>query len=151
MTRREAAKELRLNEAMLTRYEATERLKPVERRRDIPGRGNGVVFYSVADVKRLRRDLLKEWGEGGGPPQHLVERWPSLTQRRWIGRWNGHLGAADGIDAGRAKGGRPSTITPEQAVEILRLDKEGLSVRLIAAEVLGDARLKNRVHRFLQR
>jgi transcriptional regulator with XRE-family HTH domain len=68
-----------------------------------------------------------------------------------LGTDAGALGAADGIEAGRAKGGRPPKSTPEQQQEMLRLDKAGLGTREIAERVFGDSRFKNRVHRFLNR
>ena len=63
----------------------------------------------------------------------------------------GRLGAAAGIDAGRAKGGRPPKSTGLQQQQMLKLYGEGKSVREIAREVFGDERFKNRVHGFLHR
>jgi hypothetical protein len=63
----------------------------------------------------------------------------------------GVLGASDGIEAGRAKGGRRPKARPEQQQEMLRLDREGYSSREIADQVFGDRRFYKRVQRFLAR
>jgi flagellar biosynthesis/type III secretory pathway protein FliH len=60
-------------------------------------------------------------------------------------------GAQAGIEAGRAKGGRSTTLTPEQQVQITRLVDEGWSDRRIAAEIFGDAGKYGRVYRFRHR
>jgi len=77
--------------------------------------------------------------------------WSPLSRQRWGGRIGGRLGAAAGIEAGRAKGGRPPLLTPDQQLQILELDKIGHSSREIAEIVFGDSRLKDRVLRFLHR
>jgi hypothetical protein len=88
------------------------------------------------------RSVPKEWIQSG---------WSGLSRKRWGGRIGGKLGASAGIEAGRAKGGRPALLTPEQQLQILELDKAGHSSREIAEIVFGDSRLKDRVLRFLRR
>jgi hypothetical protein len=87
--------------------------------------------------------------------QHVGSRrlphWTPRSGQRWAGRANGSKGAVAGIEAGRAKGGRPPKATPEEQQEMLSFDREGLSSRQIAAAVFGDARLYKRVQRFLNR
>jgi hypothetical protein len=72
-------------------------------------------------------------------------------RKRVFGRLGGKKGASHGIEAGRAKGGRPPKSTPEQQQAMLLLDREGLSTRDIAEHVFGDPRYKDRVARFLRR
>jgi len=76
---------------------------------------------------------------------------PGRARQVHLGRRYGHKGAAAGIEAGQALGGRSPSSTPEQQQEMYRLAKEGLSNRAIAEAVFGDRRFKNRVHRFLHR
>lgn len=68
----------------------------------------------------------------------------------------GVLGAAEGIEAGRAKGGRPvrwgtAEETAAKQRRILELDREKRSTREIAVDVFGDERQYLRVWRFLNR
>lgn len=88
-------------------------------------------------------------------PDRLVSLSPHVvtgrSRQRWLGRWNGKKGAAAGIEAGRAKGGRRPTMTPDQQVQIHRLANEGRSTREIAGIVFGDRRYYKRVQRFLAR
>jgi hypothetical protein len=86
-----------------------------------------------------------------GGMENFARSHPSARVRqRLLGRAGGVKGAAAGIDAGRAKGGRPPNATPAQQRWMLALDRAGWSTRAIAEEVFGDARFKNRVWRFLQ-
>lgn len=97
------------------------------------------------------------WEHGIAISDDVVSLISGRSRQKWKGRWNGHKGAAAGIEAGRAKGGRPakwSADDDEQArmqQEILRLDQDGLTTRQIAEAVFGDARYKDRVARFLIR
>lgn len=75
-----------------------------------------------------------------------VHRLPPRLRQKAIGRRLGHLGAEQGRSAGRA-GGRPPTMSREQAAEIWRLHAQGVPYREIAAAVFGDERLKDRVAR----
>lgn len=88
-------------------------------------------------------------------PDRLVSLSPHVvtgrSRQRWLGRWNGKKGAAAGIEAGRAKGGRRPTMTPDQQVQIHRLANEGRSTREIAGMVFEDRRYYKRVQRFLAR
>ncbi len=117
----------------------------------------GVQRYYNSDRSARQRTesslrMLDSWESGNGAaPAVLRARARGLARSRYFGRWNGHKGAAAGIEAGRAKGGRPPACTPEQQVEMLRLSKQGFSTREIAAAVFGDARFKDRVARFLAR
>ena len=61
------------------------------------------------------------------------------------------MGAAGGIEAGRAHGGRRPKLESGQAEEMLRRLKNGESFRAIAAAVFGDARFKDRVARYAKR
>jgi len=70
--------------------------------------------------------------------------------RQKLGRLHGHKGAAAGIDAGRAKGGRKRRWLHGQQQAVLDLDQQGKSTRDIAVAVFGDARYKDRVARFLR-
>ena len=91
------------------------------------------------------------WEHGLAISDDVVGLVSGRARQKWKGRWNGHLGAAAGIEAGRAKGGRPPKMTPEQQQEIMRLDAAGTTTRAIAAAVFGDERYKDRVARFLRR
>ncbi len=62
------------------------------------------------------------------------------------GRRYGPLGRGAG-----ARGGRPVELTPEQQVRIFEMYERGGSYRQIAQTVLGNAMLKDRVYRFIQR
>jgi hypothetical protein len=104
----------------------------------------GPVFFSKACAAGAR------WKNGKGL-EGFVSTLPAPARQRWHGRWNGHKGGPSGIEAGRAKGGRPPLLTPDQQVQILTLNKQGLSSRKIAETVLGEARLYKRVQRFLLR
>lgn len=72
-----------------------------------------------------------------------------------LGRRGGPLGAVDGIEAGRAKGGRKrkwATTDEEQGSlqrRILELDSAGRSTREIAEAVFGDRNLHLRIWRLL--
>lgn len=90
------------------------------------------------------------WVDGGGL-NAFVRKLPPHYRQVWFGRWNGHKGAEAGIEAGRAKGGRPPLLNAAQQQEIYELHKSGLSSRRIAEEVLDDARLYKRVQRYLAR
>ena len=92
-------------------------------------------------------------GEYHGVISLSPRRRTGKARQKWLGRWNGSKGAAGGIEAGRAKGGRPPKMTPEQQVEILRLDGgiHEKSTREIAEIVFGDRRYYKRVQRFLAR
>jgi hypothetical protein len=102
------------------------------------------IFCSQSCVAQYR------WTKGIGLDA-FVRGLPPRARQRWLGRWGGKQGAAAGIEAGRAKGGRPPIMTPEQQQQMLRLHRDGLTHREIAREVFGDARLKDRVTRFLNR
>jgi transposase len=97
------------------------------------------------------------WTRGEGIARGKVERAEGRTRQRWLGRWamlnpkNRALAVEAGIDAGRGAGGRPSKLNGEQQVQILELDRRGMSTREIAREVLGDESLHLRVWRFLRR
>jgi hypothetical protein len=115
--------------------------------------------FSSDEVEELERVLAgsgyaKLWREGRGGVIDVMNRsyrpWSGSARQRHQG-WNGPKGAAAGIEAGRAKGGRPALLTPDQQLQILRLDKAGHSSREIAEIVFGDGRLKDRVLRFLRR
>lgn len=47
--------------------------------------------------------------------------------------------------------GRPRKASPAESAEVRRLAAAGLSVRVIAAQVFGDARFRGRVERILRR
>jgi hypothetical protein len=68
-------------------------------------------------------------------------------KQKFKGRWAGPKGAADGA----AKGGRPSESSSAQQVQMFEMYNDGASYREIAEKVLGDARLKDRVYRFVHR
>lgn len=76
---------------------------------------------------------------------------PGRARQVHLGRKNGYKGAAAGIESGRAKGGRKTTLTPEQQQKIIELDKEQRSTREIAEQVLGDRSKHLRVWRHLNR
>jgi DNA-binding XRE family transcriptional regulator len=93
------------------------------------------------------------WTHQIGVADAVVRRWSGRTRQVWYGRWNGWKGkkfGIDGLEHARAKGGRPPNMTDEQQ-KILELHREGLSTRKVAEAVFGDARLKDRVARFLRR
>jgi len=71
------------------------------------------------------------------------------ARQKWKGRWNGHKGAAAGIEAGRMKGGRTPVMSTQEAKECWRLHGEGLSARKIAAAVFGNELLYKRVTRLV--
>jgi hypothetical protein len=79
---------------------------------------------------------------------------PRMRQR-YLGRWGGIKGAADGIEAGRAKGGRTRKWASDDQEQgqlqqhVLALHDQGLSTRDIAERVFGDRRLYLRVWRLL--
>jgi hypothetical protein len=113
-------------------------------------------FYDDHDrSKEKRREAAErmrhswETGEGAAPAAVGSRLKAPRARQVWLGRWNGVKGAAAGVEAGRAKGGRPPKATPEQKQEMLRLSNEGLSSRAIAEQVFGDRRFFMRVQRFL--
>jgi len=79
-----------------------------------------------------------------------------------LGARGGILGAADGIEAGREKGGRPrkwsassdkavqASETGQLQAQIIALADAGLSNRKISAQVFGDTRFYKRVERLLK-
>lgn len=91
------------------------------------------------------------WKRGIAISDDVVSLASGRARQIHKGRWNAWKGAAAGIEAGRAKGGRPANMTPEQQQEILRLHQLGRSTREIAKLVFGDAGLHLRVFRFLRR
>jgi hypothetical protein len=104
------------------------------------------------DQRRNRAERMsRSWKDGGGAAQATVARATPRTRQVHLGRWGGAKGREAGIEAGRANVGRPAKITPEQALQILELSKEGLSSRPIAERVFGDSRYYKRVLRFLNR
>jgi hypothetical protein len=76
-------------------------------------------------------------------------------RQKFLGRVNGHKGAAAGIEAGRAKGGRTRKwgSTDEETstlqAKIYELSKAGLSSRDVSERVFGDRGKYKRVQRLL--
>jgi hypothetical protein len=120
-------------------------------------RGRAIIAqgsWDRLDPKQRRRrmsQLLASHLTPEGVARWYWRRHKSTKLYGRLGREYGIQGAADGIEAGRAKGGRHPLSTPEQQQEMYRLSLEGRSIREIAEAVFGDARYRNRVHRFLQR
>lgn len=86
----------------------------------------------------------RRWRLGIAISDDVVTLATGRARQEWKGRWNGHMGGLDGRE-----GGRPSKATPEQAAEVWRLHRGGLSSRAIAAGVFGDARYYRRVIRIV--
>jgi hypothetical protein len=114
-----------------------------------------IYFVRRADFARFKKE---QWPQLRAAAMAFYEErgfyppaWTRRSQLRWQGRQGGAKGGPAGIEAGRAKGGRPPISTPEQQQEMLRLDREGLSKRVIAERVFGASRYKDRVARFLNR
>jgi hypothetical protein len=96
--------------------------------------------------------LRDMWRVGRGMPvAGISSHYSGRARQRWHGRWSGHLGAAGGIEAGKAKGGRTPKATPEQQSQMYELMRQGLSSRAIARIVFGEARFYYRVVRFARR
>jgi hypothetical protein len=81
-------------------------------------------FYDEAAVydQTVTRGLPEEAAVRAGT---RARRRNARAKQVIAGRASGHLGAAAGIEPGRARGGRRPLMSPEQQVEILRLDKLG--------------------------
>jgi hypothetical protein len=137
LTRRETAKYLRLGEAAVSWYEQQERLPVFARRADIPGRGKGVVFYKITEVKRLRQELLGAWRRGNLPHPALVEQYGSEAKNRWFGRM-----ATQTAEQSRKAVGMPAhrdqsriRVDDAKQARIIKLAAQGHSQRGIAAIV----------------
>jgi hypothetical protein len=121
-------------------------------------------FPAFGDTRFCSRRCWGEyrWKKDGAPSvtnlvDSMLERGLMGSRARSVhlGRRGGPLGAVDGIEAGRAKGGRTrkwATTDVEQGSlqrRILELDSAGRSTREIAETVFGDRNLHLRVWRLL--
>lgn len=154
---REAARSvLKLEEPTLVRYVDEGLIRPRERR---VFNGLEFVLFDRRELEKFSRWLKDEWRANRHLPRRPTATFKSTRSRAWKNRVNGlkggeygHLGGRLGIEPGRDKGGRkPIGFTPEQQVQIISLDRDGLTPRQIAEKVLGDKRLHGRVRRHLRR
>ena len=122
---------------------------------DAHARRGGKKFGGYCSSECAGRDkwIANEGAGAEGLLRSLESRglWSGRATQRWRGRQHGYKGAAAGIEAGRARGGRRPELSSEEHELVIRFKSRGLSHRDVAREIWGDNVRKDAVARVWKR